>query len=33
LSAEAADDFHQLFGKAFLKAYEAHVDELHKGRS
>jgi FHA domain-containing protein len=32
LSAEAADDFHQLFGKAFLQAYEAHVDELHKGR-
>ena len=28
LSAEAADDFQELFGKAFRKAYEAHIDEL-----
>jgi len=32
ISAEAEDDFHVLFGKAFLQAYEAHVDELHRGR-
>ena len=31
LSAEAADDFHELFGKAFVRAYEAHIDELKKG--
>ena len=30
LSAEADEDFHALFGKAFLQAYEAHVDELKK---
>ncbi len=28
ISSEAADDFHELFGKAFLKAYQAHIDEL-----
>ena len=28
LSAEASDDFHALFGKAFLKAYQQHIDEL-----
>ncbi|CAN5907625.1 hypothetical protein BH11PSE8_BH11PSE8_34050 [soil metagenome] len=33
LSAEANDDFHELFGKAFLRAYEAHVDELEKDAS
>ena len=30
ISAEAADDFHELFGKAFLRAYEAHIDQLKK---
>lgn len=30
ISAEAADDFHELFGKEFLRAYEAHIDELQK---
>ena len=28
ISNEAADDFHTLFGKAFLKAYEEHIDQL-----
>jgi type VI secretion system FHA domain protein len=28
LSSEAADDFQELFGKAFRRAYEAHIDEL-----
>ena len=28
ISAEASDDFHALFGKAFLKAYQQHIDEL-----
>ena len=28
ISNEAADDFHTLFGKAFLKAYEEHIDHL-----
>ena len=31
LSAEAADDYKRLFGKAFLSAYEAHIDDLKKG--
>lgn len=30
LSAEAADDFQELFGKAFRKAYEAHIDQLQR---
>ena len=30
ISAEASDDFHELFGKEFLRAYEAHIDELTK---
>ncbi|WP_046115832.1 type VI secretion system-associated FHA domain protein TagH [Aquincola tertiaricarbonis] len=30
LSAEAADDFQELFGKAFRKAYEAHIDQLQQ---
>lgn len=30
ISEEAADDFHELFGKAFLQAYEDHIDELQK---
>ena len=33
ISTEASDDFHELFGKAFLKAYQAHIDELAKDRS
>jgi FHA domain-containing protein len=33
ISSEAEDDFHSLFGKAFLKAYEEHIDQLHKDRS
>ena len=28
ISTEAEDDFHSLFGKAFLKAYEEHIDQL-----
>jgi type VI secretion system FHA domain protein len=28
LSSEAADDFHALFGKAFVAAYEAQIDQL-----
>jgi len=28
LRAEAQDDFHSLFGKAFLTAYEQHIDQL-----
>lgn len=28
LSREASDDFHQLFGKAFLAAYEDYIDQL-----
>ncbi|RFU48321.1 type VI secretion system-associated FHA domain protein TagH [Paraburkholderia sp. DHOC27] len=28
LSREAADDFHALFGKAFVEAYEAQIDRL-----
>jgi predicted component of type VI protein secretion system len=28
LSREAGDDFHQLFGKAFLAAYEGYIDQL-----
>ncbi len=30
ISEEAADDFHELFGKAFLRAYEAHIEQLKK---
>lgn len=32
ISAEASDDFHALFGKAFLQAYEAHIDQLQQDR-
>ncbi|WP_028310737.1 type VI secretion system-associated FHA domain protein TagH [Derxia gummosa] len=32
LSTEAADDFNALFGKAFLRAYESHSDELADAR-
>jgi FHA domain-containing protein len=28
ISSEASDDFHELFGKAFLAAYEAQIDAL-----
>jgi type VI secretion system FHA domain protein len=28
ISSEASDDFHELFGKAFLAAYEAQLDRL-----
>jgi FHA domain-containing protein len=30
LSKEAADDFDELFGKAFRRAYEAHIDQLRR---
>jgi FHA domain-containing protein len=30
ISSEAEDDFHELFGKAFLRAYEAYIDRLEK---
>lgn len=30
LSVEAAEDFHELFGKAFRQAYEAHIDALQQ---
>lgn len=32
IAAEASDDFHELFGKAFLRAYEEHIDQLEKDR-
>ena len=32
IAAEASDDFHELFGKAFLRAYEEHIDQLQKDR-
>ena len=30
IRAEASDDFHVLFGTAFLKAYEEQIDRLHE---
>lgn len=30
ISAEASDDFHELFGKEFLRAYESHIDQLSR---
>jgi type VI secretion system FHA domain protein len=30
LSEEAAEDFHELFGKAFLRAYESHIELLQR---
>jgi len=30
LRTEAHDDFHRLFGEAFLSAYEAHVRNLEE---
>ena len=32
ISAEASDDFHELFGKEFLRAYEEHIEQLAKDR-
>lgn len=32
ISAEASDDFHELFGKEFLRAYEAYIDRLSRDR-
>ena len=32
IRAEASDDFHTLFGAAFLDAYEAQIDRLHQER-
>jgi FHA domain-containing protein len=32
ISAEASDDFHELFGKEFLRAYEEYIDQLAKDR-
>jgi len=32
ISQEAEDDFHSLFGKAFLRAYEEHIEQLEKGQ-
>ena len=32
IGQEAEDDFHSLFGKAFLKAYEEHISQLEKGQ-
>jgi FHA domain-containing protein len=32
ISAEASDDFHELFGKEFLRAYEAYIDRLEGER-
>jgi len=32
ISAEASDDFHELFGKEFLRAYEEYIDQLSRDR-
>ena len=32
ISAEASDDFHELFGKEFLRAYEEYIEQLAKDR-
>ena len=32
ISREAEDDFHSLFGREFLKAYEAQIAQLQRGR-
>lgn len=32
ISEEAAEDFHDLFGREFLRAYEAHIDQLKDGK-
>lgn len=31
IRTDAAEDFHTVFGKAFLKAYEEHIDQLQSG--
>lgn len=33
ISEEASEDFHDLFGKEFLRAYEAHIDQLKQDSS
>jgi len=33
LATEASDDFHELFGKAFLEAYDQHIEQLSRERS
>jgi type VI secretion system FHA domain protein len=33
ISAEAQDDFDELFGRAFLRAYEAQLDSLARQRA
>lgn len=33
LAAEASDDFHELFGKAFLEAYDQHIEQLSRERT
>jgi FHA domain-containing protein len=30
IRADATDDFHTLFGRAFLQAYEAQIDQLDR---
>ncbi|MCE9660225.1 MAG: type VI secretion system-associated FHA domain protein TagH [Burkholderiales bacterium] len=32
ISSEASDDFHELFGKEFLRAYNEYIDQLAKDR-
>lgn len=32
ISREAEDDFHSLFGREFLKAYEAQIEEIERNR-
>ena len=32
ISSEATDDFHELFGKEFLRAYNEYIDQLAKDR-
>jgi FHA domain-containing protein len=32
IRSDAADEFHKVFGKAFLAAYESHLDRLHDSR-
>ena len=32
ISKEAEDDFHTLFGREFLRAYEAQIDQLQHGK-
>lgn len=32
IAAEASDDFHELFGKAFLRAYDEQIEQFEKDR-